>query len=97
MTLKHPARPILIIDDEPQALRKCNRSIPFELDTIVRKGLEKNPEHRYATAREVAEDLRRFLDDKPLLAKPPSLLNRVGRWSRRNKALVTSAAVLRWG
>jgi len=55
--------------DEPRALRKLNKAIPAELETIVLKGLEKNPDHRYAAAKDLAEDLRRFLEDRPIHAR----------------------------
>ena len=51
--------------EEPPSPRRVNRAIPVELETIVLKAMENNPESRYATAKELAEDLRRFLKDKP--------------------------------
>jgi hypothetical protein len=80
--------------EEPIRPRKLNRSIPAELETILLKGLEKNPEDRYATAAKLADDLRRLLDDRPILAKPPSLLNKTAKWSRRHRPLVNAAAIL---
>ena len=63
-----------------------------DLDWIVMKALEKDPERRYATARDLAEDVRRFLEGEPIHARPPSLLDRVGKWSRRHRTAVVSAA-----
>jgi serine/threonine-protein kinase len=57
--------------EEPRPLRRLNRAIPAELETIFLKALEKNPHDRYATARELAADLRRFLEDKPIQARRP--------------------------
>jgi len=57
----------------------------------VLKAMEKNPAARYATAHEMAEDFRRYLDDEPIQAKPPGLVRRLGRWTRRHKPLVASA------
>ena len=63
-----------------------NRAIPAELETIVLKALEKNPADRYATAQELADDLRRFLDDQPIRARRPTLLQRLRKWGRRHRA-----------
>jgi tetratricopeptide (TPR) repeat protein len=80
--------------EEPAAPRKLNKAVPAELETIVLKALEKDPSERYATAQELADDLRRFLDDKPIQARRPSVLQRVRKWSRRHKPLVRSMAAL---
>jgi serine/threonine protein kinase/Flp pilus assembly protein TadD len=80
--------------DEPRLLRRLNRPIPSELETIVLKAMEKNPAERYATAQELADDLRRFLEDKPIRAKRPTLVQRASRWSRRHKPLMGAALVV---
>ena len=54
------------------------------------KAMEKRPEDRYLTAEEMADDLKRFLEDKPIQAKPASLLQRAAKWSRRHVAVVWS-------
>ena len=77
--------------DEPRRLRAVNRAIPGELETIVLKAMEKRAEDRYATAQDMADDLRRFLDDKPITARRPTVIQQVVKWSRRHKAIVTSA------
>ena len=79
--------------DEPVAPQRLNKSIPSELATIVLKAMAKNPEERYCTAQELADDLRRFLDDKPILARRPTLLQRTAKWTRRHSAFATTAAV----
>src|SRR5205807_2343787 len=61
--------------------------------TIVLKAMDKNPAERYATAQELADDLRRFLDDKPIKARRPTLLQKVRRYARRHKAAVVTAGV----
>lgn len=78
--------------DDPRALRRVNGEIPRELETIVGKCMAKRPNDRYATSQQIADDLRRFLEDKPILAKPPTLLDRAGKWSRRHRSLVLSSA-----
>ena len=80
--------------EEPRSLRRLNKPIPAELETIVLKAMEKNPAERYATAQELADDLRRFLEDKPIRAKRPTLLQRAARWRRRHPALVWSTAII---
>jgi serine/threonine protein kinase/WD40 repeat protein len=82
-----------IASEEPRPLRQMNRSIPAELETIVLKAVEKNPAERYATAQELADDLRRFLEDRPIRAKRPTLLQRAKKWGRRHRPIVWSAAV----
>ncbi|CAN5407382.1 hypothetical protein BH10PLA2_BH10PLA2_22220 [soil metagenome] len=83
--------------NEPYPLQKINPSIPRELETIVLKAIEKNAHERYATATEFADDLRRFLEDKPIHAKRPSIPDRLRKWSRRHRAIVSTmigAAIL---
>ena len=74
--------------DEPVAPRKLNSAIPLDLETIVTKAMAKNPSERFATARELANDLQQFVHDKPVRAKPPSLVQRARKWSRRHKAVI---------
>jgi tetratricopeptide (TPR) repeat protein len=79
--------------EEPQLLRRLNHSIPDEIETIVLKSLEKNPADRYGAAQELADDLRRFLEHKPIQARRPTLVQRARKWVRRNRAVVASLAV----
>jgi serine/threonine protein kinase len=60
--------------EEPKAPRRINKAIPAELETIVQKAMEKNPADRYATAKELADDLRRFLVDEPIRARPANMV-----------------------
>jgi hypothetical protein len=64
-----------------------NRAIPAELETIVRKAIGKNVAERYATAQELADDLRRFLEDKPIRAKRPTMVDWIRKWVRRHPGL----------
>ncbi len=79
---------------EPRPPRWVNRRIPVELDTIVLKAISKSPHERYATAQEMADDLRRFLDDQPIQARRPTVLQRVRKWVRRHRTVVTACVVL---
>jgi serine/threonine protein kinase len=73
---------------EPRAPRRINPAIPFELETIVLKAMAREPERRYSTAQELADDLRRFLDYRPIRATRPTLWERLTKWSWRHKPLV---------
>jgi WD40 repeat protein/serine/threonine protein kinase len=75
---------------EPRLPRRLNKAIPAELEIIVRKAIGKNPAERYATAQELADDLRRFLDDKPIRAKRPTLLDWTRKWARRHQGIVAT-------
>jgi eukaryotic-like serine/threonine-protein kinase len=81
--------------DEPTKLRRTNPLIPRDLETIVLKAMAKDPSSRYATAQELAADLKRFLDDRPILARRPGPVERSLRWALRHRELVaTTAAIL---
>ena len=80
----HPQR-------RPPAPRTIAPTVPKDLETIVLKAMDKLPAGRYATARDLADDLRRFLEDRPILARRPSLVERSLRWSRRHRALLATA------
>ena len=79
--------------EEPIKLRKLNRSIPAELETIIHKAIEKAPDDRYHSAAELAEDLLAFLEDRTIQAKPPSMTDKLTKWSRRHKPLVWTMAL----
>jgi serine/threonine protein kinase/tetratricopeptide (TPR) repeat protein len=79
--------------EEPRAPRRVNKAIPADLETIVLKALEKNPADRYATAKDLADDLRRWVEDQPIRARRPSLVQRLRKWSRRHRAAVAAAVV----
>jgi serine/threonine protein kinase len=79
--------------EEPRPPRRWNKAIPVELETIVRKAIGKNAAERYATAQELADDLRRFLDDKPIRAKKPTLLDWTRKWARRHSGIVATGIV----
>jgi serine/threonine protein kinase len=80
-----------ILHEEPRSPRSMDRSIPPELETIVLKAIGKSPAERYLTARDLADDLQRFLEDRPIHARRPSLAEKTTKWARRHKAVVASA------
>jgi serine/threonine protein kinase/tetratricopeptide (TPR) repeat protein len=74
--------------EEPRCLRQINKAIPAELETIVLKAMEKDPADRYATAQELADDLRHYLEDRPIRARRPSWKQMASKWARRHRGLV---------
>jgi serine/threonine protein kinase len=83
-----------ILYDEPRKLRSVERSVPPELETIVLKAVSKSPSDRYSTAQEFADDLHRFLDNKPIRARRPTLAQRGRKWAQRHPSFLIWAAVV---
>ncbi len=81
-----------ICEDEPVPLSSVHRALRGDVETIVRKALEKDKSRRYQSAAGLAADIRRCLSDEPILARPPTVAYQLGKFARRNKALVTAAA-----
>ncbi|APW58997.1 Serine/threonine-protein kinase PrkC [Paludisphaera borealis] len=79
-----------IAEEEPTAPRKLDPTIPVDLETIVLKAMAKAPADRYATAGDLAADLARFLDDRPIRARRPTLVDHAWKWTRRHRRLVTA-------
>ena len=77
---------------EPIAPRRFRPGLPRDLETIVQKAMAREPRQRYATAEALAADLRRFLAHEPILARPPSALDRLRKFSRRHTGLVGGLA-----
>jgi tetratricopeptide (TPR) repeat protein/predicted Ser/Thr protein kinase len=82
----------LITQEGPRPLRKLEPAVPTDLETIVLKAAARDPAHRYPTPAELADDLRRFLDDRPILARRTGPAQRAWRWCRRNPALASATA-----
>ena len=81
-----------VVHDEPRPLRKLNDRIPRDLETICLKAMAKAQARRYATGRELADDLRRFLNNEPIHARPVGQVERLWRWCRRNPGLAGALA-----
>ncbi len=81
-----------ILLHDPQDPRAVRPGVPRDLAVICLKMLEKRRERRYPSALAVAEDLARYLAHEPIVAKPPNLLGRAGRWVQRHPVLAVGAA-----
>jgi serine/threonine-protein kinase len=75
-----------VVHEESTPPSRWNASIPRDLETICLKCLQKSPARRYASAQDLADDLHRFLDGKPVVARPISTLERTVKWIRRRPA-----------
>ncbi len=80
--------------DEPIPPSRLNPAVPRDLETIVLKAMAKDPSSRYATAQELSEDLKRFLNDDSIMGRRPGPVERTVRWARRRWELVTTAAAI---
>jgi serine/threonine protein kinase len=80
--------------DEPTPPRRLDRAVPAELETIVLKALEKTPADRCGTAKDLADDLRHYLENRPIQARRPTLARRAAKWAQRHRTLLWSAVAL---
>ncbi len=78
----------------PTPPRRLEPEIPANLETICLKCLEKDPGKRYSSASALAADLKRFLEDKPILARPIGIPGRLVLWSRRNRLPLVGTIIL---
>jgi len=85
------AGPASSADGRSLAERTVPGAVPRALAAVCRKALSAEPQRRYASARALAEDVQRFLDDEPVVARSESLAERVGRWMRRHRSAVAAA------
>jgi predicted Ser/Thr protein kinase len=84
----------LVAFQEPVAPSRLVPAIPRDLEAICLKCLEKAPSQRYASARDLADDLRRFLDGQPVMARRIGTVRRTWKWVRRHPQSVALAGVL---
>jgi serine/threonine-protein kinase len=83
-----------VLEEEPRPPRRLNDRIPRDLETICLKAMAKEPGRRYQTAAELAADLRRFLEGRPVQARPVGPMVKLWRWCRRRPVLAGMAAAL---
>lgn len=84
----------ILSESEPDSLATYDATYRGDVETIVMKALDKDPERRYATAAEVASDIRRFLDDLTITARPPSTWYQLQKFVHRNRLLVGSIVAI---
>lgn len=82
-----------IREDEPTPAGSIDRSLRGDIETILSKALEKNKQRRYSSAAELAADIRRYLSDQPIAARPAAAIYRLSKFARRNKAIVAGVGV----
>lgn len=82
-----------IAHQEPIPPRAIDPAIPIDLETIVLQAMAKLRDERYTTAQQFADDLNRFLEGKPTLARRPTVADRAGKWVRRHRVVVSLAAM----
>lgn len=83
-----------ISEDLPAPLSSVSREFRGDLNTIVLKALEKEPERRYQSASELGDDVQRYLDDQPIVAVPIGTVGRFWKWCQRNKAVAALLSLL---
>ena len=89
----HPWEILYLVNSaDPVPLRQLNPALPADLETICQKCLEKNPDRRYLSAQELVEDLQRFSEHKPILARPVGSLQKFAKWCRRNRLVASLVA-----
>jgi tetratricopeptide (TPR) repeat protein len=84
----------MVRSQSPDPPSRLNPRVPRDLEVICQKCLEKEPGRRYASARELAEDLVRWQNGEPIRARPVNAMVRAGMWCRRNPALAAAATLL---
>jgi hypothetical protein len=83
-----------ILHTEPKPLRQIDKTIPVEIETIILKAVSKNPDDRYRSAGALAADLQRYLDHQPILARRPTVIDRMRKWSLRHPGGLAAGMVL---
>ncbi|HUP80934.1 MAG TPA: tetratricopeptide repeat protein, partial [Pirellula sp.] len=79
---------------ELRRLRQIDRTIPHDLETVIHKAVTKNPDERYFSAQELANDLKAFRNNQPITARPPSIVDRSRKWVFRNQGLVLATGIV---
>ncbi len=85
---------VKVLETEPNPPRSLDKQIPRSLELICMRCLEKKPKERYTDAKEVAEDLERFLNGLPTHAKAPTMIDRLRRFGRRSPVISSHLGAL---
>ena len=85
---------VQILEEQPPAPRKLNADVPYDLETITLKCLEKESANRYQTARELSDDLKCYLSGVPIKARPVGRLEHAWRWCKRHRDVASLSAAL---
>jgi serine/threonine-protein kinase len=80
----------LLLSTEPGSIHRFGRRLPYDLATICDKCLQRDPTKRYASAADLLADLNRFLEGRPIQARPVGKVERTWRWCRRNRLLAVA-------
>ena len=83
-----------VIESEPKPPRRVDSTIPRDLETIILKAIEKDPVARYATAEDFSDDMKRFVEHRPILARRTSYAERLIRSARRNRLLTAMISLI---
>ena len=82
---KKPLETVMqVVNNDPVSPRELQPEIPVDIETICLKAMQKEQASRYQSCSELADDLKRFLDGEPILARPVSKLERLIKWCKRN-------------
>jgi len=84
----------IIRDEEPSRMSSSSRIYRGDIETIFAKALEKEPSRRYESAAAMAADIRRYLNDEPIFARPPTLRYQLGKFARRHKEFVAGLVLV---
>jgi serine/threonine protein kinase/formylglycine-generating enzyme required for sulfatase activity len=83
-----------VMHDEPARPRKFNPAVPRDLETVVLKAIDRDPARRYQAPGALADDLQRFLDGRPITARPVGRIERAVKWVKRNPVVTGAAAAV---
>jgi eukaryotic-like serine/threonine-protein kinase len=89
-----PPRPSTAVDKSLPTSRTLARTLAGDLDNIVLRAMHREPERRYPSAAALAEDVQRYLEDRPVEARPDAWTYRIGKFARRNAASLAATTVV---
>jgi serine/threonine protein kinase len=89
-----PVKPSAAVPDDAPGAARLRRQLDGDLDTIVLKALQKDPSRRYRSVEQLSEDLRRYLEGLPVLARPDTVAYRTSKFVRRNRWALAGATVV---